>query len=194
MNKLRKNYPGTLFLIVGNSGSGKDSIIGGVIAKYPSGLKKIYVPRRYITREPSELEENIYVSPKEFSKLKNEGKFALSWNIYGLDYGIPIIIDDYLKKGHPVLVNVSRSITERAREKYQRCKVIFIKVPLKATIKRIRERGREEGTQLQERIKRAETHQDLATADFIVNNSGKLEEAIVECLQYILKTIKSNLE
>ena len=98
MGSISKFYPGTLFLVVGNSGSGKDSIISGVVKRYPHELKKIIQARRYITRSPSETEDNYYIDHAEFKIMENTGKFALKWYIYGFDYGVPIAIEDWLKK------------------------------------------------------------------------------------------------
>ena len=180
-------------MVVGNSGSGKDSIISGVIQKYPPDLKEIHVPKRYITRQASEFEDNIFITTKEFRKMENENKFALKWQIYGLDYGVPVEIDEWLKKGHPVIVNVSRTIIEEARNTYKNLKVIFIEVPFEVTMQRIKERGREEEERLKERIERARTHQELPEADFIVNNSGRLDDAIVQFLNIVIKEVKENI-
>ncbi len=192
MKRKIKNFPGTLFLIVGNSGSGKDSIISGTIKKYPTELKEIHVPNRVITRQPSEFETNIYVSSDKFKKMMEQGKFALKWHIYGLDYGVPIEIDEWLKKGHPVVVNVSRTIIDQARSEYKKIKVVFIQVPFEMTVQRIKERGRESEERLKERIERAEGHQKLPGADYIVENSGNLEEAIEHFLAILVKVIREN--
>jgi ribose 1,5-bisphosphokinase len=154
--------------VVGNSGSGKDSIISGAVENYPSNLKKPFIPKRYITRRPSEFEYNIYISPIEFKEMANQGKFALKWHIYGLDYGVPIEIDDWLKKGHSVIVNVSRKVIDEAQKQYRNIKVIFIEVPFEITIERIKKRGRESEKRINERIERAKTHQKLPKADFVV--------------------------
>ncbi|MFX1595313.1 MAG: phosphonate metabolism protein/1,5-bisphosphokinase (PRPP-forming) PhnN [Promethearchaeota archaeon] len=181
-----KNFSGTLFLVVGNSGSGKDSIISGIIKNYPSSLKKIHAPKRYITRSPSKFEENISVSTEEFRELEKKGKFALTWHIYGLDYGISNDIDDYLKKGHPVIINVSRTVIYKAREKYENVKVVFIEVPFEITYQRIKDRKRESEDFLKERIERARNNPKFPDADFIIDNSGDLDNAIDAFLKYIL--------
>ncbi len=192
MGSISKFYPGTLFLVVGNSGSGKDSIISGVVKRYPHELKKIIQTRRYITRSPSETEDNYYIDHAEFKIMENTGKFALKWHIYGLDYGIPIEIEDWLKKGHPILVNVSRLVIEKAREKYENLKVVFIEVPFEITVKRIKNRGREAENRLEERIERARIHQHFLEADFKIDNSGVLEDAVDHLLNYLLKVINQN--
>ncbi|MBD3195942.1 MAG: phosphonate metabolism protein/1,5-bisphosphokinase (PRPP-forming) PhnN [Candidatus Lokiarchaeota archaeon] len=188
-NEAIKDYPGVLFLIVGNSGSGKDSIIEGVIKQFPEEPKAIYNPRRYITRPPSDTEENIPIKPDEFRRMQEKNKFAITWHIYGLDYAIPKEMDEFLKNGHPVIVNVSRTIIEQARKVYKNLKVIFIQVPFEITVERIKERGRENKEGLKERIERAKTHQLFPGADCIVDNSGELQDAIDQCLTYILSEI-----
>ena len=54
---MKKKFLGTLFLVIGNSGSGKDSIIYGAAKKYPQNLKQVHIVKRYITRPPSETED-----------------------------------------------------------------------------------------------------------------------------------------
>lgn len=191
---MKKKFAGTLFLVVGNSGSGKDSIIQGAVKKYPNDLNKLYVPKRYITRAPSKTEENISISPEEFKIMSKEGKFALKWHIYGLDYGIPIEIDERLKNGHPVAVNVSRTIIAEARKMYKNIKIIFIEVPFDITLKRLKERTREIGKRLEERIERARNNQQFPEADFIVNNSGLLEDAINQFINYVIKCVKEGIK
>ncbi|HEY0089605.1 MAG TPA: phosphonate metabolism protein/1,5-bisphosphokinase (PRPP-forming) PhnN [Candidatus Lokiarchaeia archaeon] len=187
---MEKKFIGTLFLVVGNSGSGKDSIIYGVEEKYPKNLKKVRIVKRYITRPPDETEKNYSITPDQFKKMERKRKFALSWHIYQIDYGVSIEIDDWLKEGYPVLVNVSRTIINEAKEKYENIKVVFINVPYEISMERVKDRGREKGDLLNERLERAKTHQECEEADFVVNNSGKLEDAVDQLLSYVLKTIK----
>ena len=186
-----KNFPGLLVLVVGNSGSGKDSIISGVVKRFPSNLKEIHLTQRYITRPASETEDNIAITPEIFKEMSRQKKFALEWHIYDLDYGVPIDIDDWLKKEHPVIVNVSRTIVKKARNTYRNILVVFIKVSFEITYQRIKERGRESGKLLQERIQRAKENQTFSEADFIVDNSGELENAIDQFLNYLISMVKT---
>ena len=189
---MTKDFPGVLFLVVGNSGAGKDSIISGLINKYPSNLKKIYAPKRYITRPTSETEKSISISQLEFNKMEKDGDYALKWHIYSLDYGIHIEIEDWLKNGHPVIINVSRTVVNEAKEKYKNVKVVFIDVPYEITYQRIKDRKRESEELLNKRIERAKKNQKFPEADFVVDNSGKLDDAINQLLEYIIKIMKKS--
>jgi ribose 1,5-bisphosphokinase len=147
--------------------------------------------RRYITRPPSETEKNISITAEEFQKMESNNEFALNWHIYGLDYGVPIEIDEWLKDGYLVVVNVSRTIVPLARQKYKNIKVVFIEVPFDVTLERIKDRGRETGKRLEERIERARKNQKFQGADFIIDNSGNLDDAIIKFLDYIVKIAKA---
>ena len=190
---MKKLFSGTLFLVIGNSGSGKDSIISGAIKKYPTDLKEIYLTKRCITRPPSEFDDNYTITEEKFKEMDTQGKFALKWHIYHLDYGVPIEIDDWLKNGHPVIVNVSRTIVDEARELYDNLKVVFIEVPFEITMQRVKNRGREKGELLDERLERAKKNQTFPGADFIVDNSGDLEVAINQFLNYIISINNKNI-
>jgi ribose 1,5-bisphosphokinase len=184
-----------LFLIVGNSGSGKDALIWEVQKSFPKNLKKIKVPIRVITRSinkkiPS-TEDFESISEEAFNILKKQGEFALDWYIYGLYYGVRKNIEEWIALGHPVLINVSRSILNAAKKKFPDLKIIFVKVPFEITAKRIKERGREDIESMKKRLKRARSNQSLPSADFVVDNSGDLEEAAEKMRKYIISEISN---
>jgi ribose 1,5-bisphosphokinase len=179
---------GQLFMIVGNSGSGKDSLLTQVLRLWPASAKPIRIPQRYITRPPHDSEPYISVTPEEFIDLERRRKFCLTWQVYGMNYGVPAEILDWMKQGQHVIVNVSRNILHRARENMPDIKVIFVKVPLDITLQRLRSRCREPETDpaFQQRLQRAKENQVLKDADFTVDNSGSLETAAGTLLQYLL--------
>ena len=179
---------GALVLIIGNSGSGKDSLIQWVRKNWPSTLSPPLVPTRFITRPPSpETEDFKSISEQEFQTLSQSGAFQLRWRSYGINYGVSKDIETSLMQGRVVLVNVSRQVVEPARQKIPNVYVVFIKVPFHITEARIRARGREEGTDLEARIERARQNQDFPTADYLIDNSGDLESAGKELLNILLK-------
>ncbi len=179
---------GTLFLLIGNSGSGKDSLIQWVLDAWPPTKPAPMVPTRIITRPLSpETEAFESISEEEFEKLSKAGAFSLQWRSYSILYGINIDIEESLARGRSVLVNVSRQIVKYTRNRFPNVKVIFVRVPFHITEARIIARGRERGIDLEERIERARQNQDFPTADHVIDNSGDLEIAGEQLLEYLLK-------
>lgn len=172
---------GRLYLIVGNSGSGKDSIIKGVSEAMP----KVKVARRFITRAPSEHEDNHYVTKDEFKSLIERNSFFLNWISYDNNYGVSSEVFDWLKKGDDVLVNVSREVVETARMLYPKTKVVFIKAPLEQVLDRIKKRGREDVKGVIARLNRAVNNQSHDYADHVIDNSGDLSTAVKQLCSII---------
>ena len=86
---------GRLIYLMGPSGSGKDSLIEA--AREPLQALNCEVVRRVITRSAESVgEDAIGVSREEFEQHRVEGDFALYWSANGLDYGIPVEIDQWL--------------------------------------------------------------------------------------------------
>ena len=82
---------GTLFLVVGPSGAGKDSLIDGARAEL-AGRRDIVFASRVITRPPkSGDEDNLFATPEEFAAMQATGAFMLHWEAHGLFYGIPTL-------------------------------------------------------------------------------------------------------
>jgi ribose 1,5-bisphosphokinase len=179
---------GQLFLIVGNSGSGKDSLLEEVMTRWPASAGQLRIPRRYITRPAHKSEPFISVTSEEFTDLKQQGKFCLSWHVYDTHYGVPTTVIKWLQEGDPVIVNVSRAIIPQARRLLPGLKVIFISVPLEATLQRIKSRKRESLNDpgFKQRLARAQDNQTLPGTDFVVDNSGSLEVAADQLLNYML--------
>ena len=186
------DYSGHLFLIVGNSGSGKDSLLEEVMARWPDSARPLKNPRRYITRPAHKSEPFFSVTVEEFENLKQQGKFCLSWHVYDTHYGVPAKIINWLQQGDAVIVNVSRAVIPRARQMFTDLKVIFVSVPFETTLERIKSRNRESihDPGFKQRVARAQENQTLPDADFVVDNSGSLEDAAGELLNYLLSFTK----
>jgi ribose 1,5-bisphosphokinase len=182
---------GTCFIIVGNSGSGKDSLISWALSNYPKDARAIYIPKRFITRPPHESEPFISVSPEEFQEKSKRGDFVLEWHIYGLSYGLGYDVVEKLNEGYNAIINISRTVIPDAKRKIPNCKVIFVKVPFETTMERVKTRGRENENDpvFKERIERAKNMQDLPDADFVVENTGTIEEGGKKLLDYLLRFI-----
>lgn len=186
--KTPKSKGGTLFLLIGNSGSGKDSLIQWVLNAWPPKKTPPHIPIRIITRPPSpETEGFESISEEKFHQMAEEDAFSLQWKSYGNYYGVTKEIESELAKGRSVLVNVSRQIVEETRTRFPKVKIIFVQVPLPISEARVRSRGREEGGDLEERIDRARENPEFSTADYLIDNSGSIDIAGKQLLDILLK-------
>ena len=146
---------GRFLLIVGPSGSGKDTLIDGL--KSAVGEDEGFVfPVRFITR-PADAggEAHRAVTPKQFEQMQADGRFAFHWHAHGLSYAIPSSVDDDLEKGRVVVINVSRAIIEETLRRYPRTRVINVTIKPEILEQRLRDRGRESEAEIQERIERS---------------------------------------
>ena len=146
---------GTLWLIVGPSGVGKDSLIDGVRAALADNDGFAF-PRREITR-PADAggEDHIAVTVAEFEARRAAGAYALSWEANGLGYGVPLSIDEALTVGRDVVVNGSRGALNDARARYPDPRVVEITVPADILRARLVARGRESAGEIEARLLRA---------------------------------------
>ena len=146
---------GTLFLVVGPSGAGKDTVIDGAKAAL-AGDPRFVFPRRVVTRPPDAVgEDHQPMSVKDFTAAEARGDFALSWWAHGLHYGIPRAIDDALARGRHVIVNVSRAVIPQARQYYQPLRIIEVTAPIAVLAERLARRGRESAADIAERLQRS---------------------------------------
>ena len=110
---------GTLFYVVGASGSGKDSLMRYGRQRL-AGDSNVIFAHRYITR-PVELhgENHVALTDSEFDARLAAGFFAMNWSSHGLRYGIGREINLWLAKGCNVVMNGSRAYLIEARRSYQ---------------------------------------------------------------------------
>jgi ribose 1,5-bisphosphokinase len=179
---------GRLIYLMGPSGSGKDSLIEA--ARAPLQAINCEVVRRVITRSAESVgEDAVGVSREEFARRKEEGGFALCWHANDLDYGIPIVIDQWLKEGRDVLINGSRGHLAQALRRYPALVPILLTVKEDVLRERLLRRGREGRAEVEARLRRNE----LFTADasggdtpiYRLDNSGELAATVADLLNLL---------
>ncbi|MGB0748370.1 MAG: phosphonate metabolism protein/1,5-bisphosphokinase (PRPP-forming) PhnN [Magnetospiraceae bacterium] len=136
----KRTRPGTLFLVVGPSGAGKDTLIRAARARFAEETRFVF-PRRYITRAPDpKAEDHMHVDHDTYETMRRDGAFALSWSAYGDYYGVPRDIERDLADGKDVVVNVSRTIVDAVSANFPSVKVIWLTVAPEILSKRLRQR------------------------------------------------------
>lgn len=168
--------PGRLFLVVGPSGAGKDSLID--IAKKTLPPETVVFPARVITR-PADAggEAHVAVDDAAFDEMTNAGAFALAWRAHDLRYGIPAAIGDDLAAGRDVVVNVSRGVLDQARALFPGVTILSVTAVPDVLWARLKGRGREEPEMLKRRLERAAAFSPQGPDVVEIDNSGDLDEA-----------------
>lgn len=145
--------PGTLVLVVGPSGAGKNTLIDGARCSLKGDARFVFA-RRIVTR-PGHASGDIAMAPEDFETARRRGAFALSWHAHGLAYGVPRDILKALEEGRCVIANVSRGVIAEAREIFPRIRVIHVDAPATLLRQRLAGRDREPADDQEERLRRA---------------------------------------
>ena len=162
--------PGRLILVVGPSGAGKDTLLA--LAKTACAEdSNIVFARRVVTREASASEDNAQLSEEEFVAALGRGEFSMHWEAHGHRYGLPRGIDDDIRAGRTVVVNVSRTVIEPTRQSYADVVVVAITAPADVLARRLAMRSRSSDGALQDRLTR-KVADEAAPDKTIVNVSS----------------------
>src|SRR4051794_14172350 len=145
--------PGKLVLVVGPSGAGKDTLLGLAKAACADDGKIVF-PRRVITRQASESEDNEEVSAGTFQESLARDEYAMHWEAHGHRYALSRAIDDEIRAGHAVVANVSRTIIADMRQAYASVLVISITAPPNVLAERIAMRARGSDGKIEQRLNR----------------------------------------
>ena len=130
-------------LVVGPSGVGKDTLIGGARHALANDKRFSFV-RRIVTRPAAiDVEDHDSMDLHSFRESEAAGRFALAWDAHDLRYALPISLDTDLALGRVVVANVSRHVVGDACSKYPSCAVILITAEISCRAERLRQRGRE---------------------------------------------------
>ncbi len=165
---------GTLFFVVGPSGSGKDSLIDGARSVLESTGRYLFA-RRVITRPAgSPGEDHESATEQDFARSDALGNFLISWNAHGLRYGLPASLRTALERGQNVIANGSRSVIAELAERVPRLVVVEVVAPPELLAARIAGRGREAGAAIDQRIARNVAPWPSSVKTVTVRNDGTI--------------------
>ena len=165
--------PGRLVLVVGPSGAGKDTLLRLAQAACTDDQNVVF-PRRVVTRESSAAEDNIAMSPDEFRRGIDHGDFAVHWEAHGHSYALPLDINDDIRAGRAVVVNVSRTVIAALRQAYANVVVVAITAPPDVLAQRLAARARHSDGNLADRLTRS-VDDATAQADVTILNAGSAD-------------------
>lgn len=170
---------GTLFYLIGASGSGKDSLLAGCRDRL--GLhQRCCIAHRYITRAPGIGGENhVHLTEHEFQMRAEMGMFSMHWTSHGYSYGIGSEVDSWLESGANVVVNGSRQYLEEAMKRYDSLVPVLVDVDSDLLRQRLQARGRESEDEIEKRLARhTELLDSLPEGILQITNTGGLSQAV----------------
>lgn len=165
--------PGRLVLVVGPSGAGKDTLLRLAQAACVDDQDVVF-PRRVVTRASSADEDNIAVSQDDFRRACEHGDFAVHWDAHGHSYALPIEINDDIRAGRAVVINVSRTVIGALRQTYANVVVVAITAPPDVLAQRLAARARISDGSVAERLSR-NVDDSSANADVTIVNAGSAD-------------------
>lgn len=170
---------GRLFIVVGPSGAGKDTLIAGAKMLRPD----LHWARRVITRaEVAGGEPFEGVSLAAFQARRDAGEFALHWQAHGLCYGVPLAEIAPRDLGHDVLINGSRGAMAAALAAFPDITVLRISAPSHILAERLAARGRESKADILARLARASYDLDAGIAVIDVANDASPDLGVARLL------------
>ena len=148
---------GNLIIVSGPSGAGKSVLVASVLKSVP----RVKFSVSYTTRAPRGTErhgvEYFFVDRPEFESLIKEDRL-LEWaEVHGNFYGTSrIFVDDILKDGEDVLLDIDVQGAGIVREKRPDSIAVFILPPSYQVLQdRLRQRSLDDGIVIKQRLKRA---------------------------------------
>lgn len=166
--------PGTLVLVVGPSGAGKDTLIEVARARF-AGDGRVLFARRLVTRPPGAGEAHGTLDAAAFETGCAAGRFPLAWRAHGLGYALGPDVAAHLRGGGVVVANGSRASLPQARARFARLRVVLVSAPVDVRAMRLAARGRESAAEIAERLAHAPSV-DVAP-DLVIENVGSPETA-----------------
>ncbi len=174
---------GQLIYLVGSSGAGKDTVLNEIRTNRPViDGESVCVMHRYITR-PSHIgnESHISLTDAEFFDRQQLGLFAMNWEAHNTKYAIGSEVNHWLEKGVTVVINGSRAYFSEALKRYPSMKMVWITVDSQVLEKRLIDRGRENFSEIQQRILRNNELDNVRPDDCLtIDNSGDINSTLMQ--------------
>lgn len=167
---------GTLVVVVGPSGAGKDSVIGYARERL-ADRSDILFARRVVTRPATaNAEDHDSLSEAAFVEAEREGRFAVSWQANGLNYALPRAVFDHVSRGGTAIANGSRGAIEDIRAAFANVIVVGLTARPEIIAARLSARGRETAEEIGRRVERG-LKLGAYGQDITIDNSAELQSA-----------------
>ncbi|WP_416897712.1 MAG: phosphonate metabolism protein/1,5-bisphosphokinase (PRPP-forming) PhnN [Minwuia sp.] len=179
---------GGLVVIVGPSGSGKDTLIDRMRDVF-DGDPGVQFVRRTVTRpvQPG-TEDHDSLSERDFEAAEARGSFCVTWRANGLAYGWPAELKEQISDGAVAIANGSRQALPSIRAVFPKAKVVALTVNEDELRRRLHARGRETAEQIEARIQRSLDSRVRGPNVVTIDNSGAVGDAARE-LERLIRSV-----
>jgi len=169
-------------VVSGPSGVGKSTVCHRLCEMLPAEFSVSVTTRRPRPNETNSRDYH-YVSPDEFTRLRNEGGFLETAEVYGHLYGTPVkAVEEALRQGRTIVLEIDIQGCKQVREKMPHAKTFFLLPPTPEEQKRrIVGRRTDEQDVIRERLSKADGEIRYAMEsgcynEFIINDD--LDETV----------------
>jgi ribose 1,5-bisphosphokinase len=168
---------GTLIIVVGPSGAGKDSLIRYARARLSSDPAFLFVRRTVTRTADAATEDHDSLTQDAFAAAAAGGHFAVVWEAHGLRYGIPASAGAHIEAGGVAVANGSRAALPGILARFGKVTVVHITARPEVLASRLAMRGREDPATIQARLERRLSETASCERWIEIDNSGELAVA-----------------
>lgn len=187
---------GRIFLIDGPSGTGKSTLLRGLLALPELNLEYC---RRVTTRAPRPDEaghsDYEFITQERFSELAARGELAEYRNfLFGMSYGLPRApVEEVILTGRNALAITNLGTFKEVKAVWPDSVTILLISPIEEIEARLRARGTNTDEQIAERLHNARAALELAPYyDYVVpNRQGRLERTLKELGRIVRANVKA---
>jgi len=178
---------GLLFVLSAPSGAGKTTICKRILEIFPDVRQSVSYTTRQARAGERDGVDYHFVSRERFQEMIDSGAFVEWAEVYGNRYGTAWAGLETLRvQGYDVILDVDTQGAANIRSRFRNAISVFVLPPsLEALAERLRTRGTEHGTALEQRLVKARSVlPEAASFDYVVVNddvrraTGDLEAII----------------
>ena len=185
---------GVLFLVVGSSGAGKDSLLDGARERLGEDPRFKFATRIITRATDGNGEVHEAITEEKFAARLAAGEFFIHWQAHGLNYALPETVKDALNTGRHVLVNISRNAISEAVARHEDVRVIEITAKQEVLAARLIARGRESRADVARRLKRKTAPIPANLQTLTIENNALLEDGIERFVDAVIRSIPGRLK
>ncbi|MCK4419156.1 guanylate kinase [Candidatus Aerophobetes bacterium] len=182
-----KKKKGLIVVISAPSGAGKTTLLKRLLQTSPSFTPSVSFTTRSPRKNEIEGVDYYFVSPEEFQKTRQEGKFVEWAQVHGQLYGTSInFLNEAIKAEKDVILEVDVKGGTQIKKRYPQAVLIFLLPPSWQELqRRLGNRATEETKKTRERIQRAKKEiMYIPSYDYVVVNDD-INKALDDLLAII---------